>query len=117
MVCSKLCQTKIHFIRNLYFVTGVLLWWPVVHGSLTPGLKAAYLFAAFLLASPIGLLLALVPEPVYEFYAEGPGLWGLSPLLDQQIAGVSMAVAEAVVFFAAFAFFFVRFFREQDAVT
>jgi len=110
-------HSLLHLEHALYFVTGVLLWWPVVHGSLTPGLKAAYLFAAFLLASPIGLLLALVPEPIYEFYADSPGLWGLSPLLDQQIAGVSMAVAEAVVFFAAFAFFFARFFTEQDEIT
>jgi cytochrome c oxidase assembly factor CtaG len=109
-------HSLLHLEHALYFVTGVLLWWPVVHGSLTPGLKAAYLFAAFLLASPIGLVMALVPEPIYDFYADGPGLWGLSPILDQQLAGVSMAVAEAVVFFAAFAFFFARFFTEQDAV-
>ena len=95
----------------------MLLWWPVVHGRLSAGAKAAYVFAAFLLASPIGLLLALVPDPIYDFYVEGPGLWGLSPILDQQIAGVSMAAAEAIVFFAAFAFFFARFFAEQDAVT
>ena len=110
-------HSLLHLEHALYFVTGVLLWWPVVQGTLTAGLKAAYLFAAFLLASPIGLVMALVPEPIYEFYAEGPGLWGLSPILDQQIAGVSMAVAEAVVFFAAFAFFFARFFAEQDATT
>ena len=110
-------HSLLHLEHALYFVTGVLLWWPVVQGTLTAGLKAAYLFAAFLLASPIGLVMALVPEPIYEFYAEGPGLWGLSPILDQQIAGVSMAVAEAVVFFAAFAFFFARFFAEQDAAT
>src|SRR5688572_1925760 len=110
-------HSLLHLEHALYFVTGVLLWWPVVHGILTPGVKAAYVFAAFLLASPIGLLMALVPEPIYEFYAEGPGLWGLSPILDQQIAGVSMAVAEAIVFFAAFAFFFARFLAEQDAAT
>ena len=107
----------LHLKHALYFVTGVLLWWPIVHGSLTPGLKAAYLFAAFLLASPIGLVMALVPTAIYDFYVDGPGLWRLSPILDQEIAGVSMAVAEAVVFFAAFAFFFVRFFAEQDAAT
>jgi cytochrome c oxidase assembly factor CtaG len=110
-------HSLLHLEHALYFVTGVLLWWPVVHGTLTAGLKAAYLFTAFLLASPIGLVMALVPEPIYDFYADGPGLWGLSPILDQQIAGVSMAVAEAIVFFAAFAFFFARFFAEQDAAT
>ena len=108
-------HSLLHLEHALYFVTGVLLWWPIVHGALSPGLKAGYLFAAFLLASPIGLVMALVPEPIYDFYAEGPGLWGLSPILDQQIAGVSMAMAEAIVFFAAFAFFFARFFAEQDA--
>jgi putative membrane protein len=108
-------HSLLHLEHALYFATGVLLWWPVVHGRHSPGVKAAYLFAAFLLASPIGLVLALVPEPLYDFYADGPGLWGLSPLTDQEIAGVTMAIAEAIVFFAAFAFFFARFFAEQDA--
>ena len=110
-------HTLLHLEHALYFGTGVLLWWPVVHGSLRSGAKAAYLFAAFLLASPIGLMMALVPEPIYDFYEEAPRLWGLSPILDQQIAGVSMAGAEAIVFFAAFAYFFARFFAEQDAAT
>jgi cytochrome c oxidase assembly factor CtaG len=110
-------HSLLHLEHALYFVTGVLLWWPIVHGALKPGLKAAYLFAAFLLASPIGLVMALVPDAIYDFYVEGPGLWGLSPIQDQQIAGVAMAVAEALVFFGAFAFFFARFFAEQDAAT
>jgi cytochrome c oxidase assembly factor CtaG len=108
-------HTLLHLEHALYFGTGVLLWWPIVHGSLRSGAKAAYLFAAFLLASPIGLMMALVPEPIYDFYEHAPRLWGLSPILDQQIAGVSMAGAEAIVFFAVFAYFFARFFSEQDA--
>ena len=109
-------HSLLHLEHVLYFATGVLLWWPIVHGDLSSGAKAAYLFAAFVLASPIGLMMALVPDPIYDFYVDAPRLWGLSPILDQQIAGVSMAGAEAVVFFAAFAFFFARFFAEQDAV-
>ena len=69
------------------------------------------------LASPIGLVMALVPEPLYDFYVQGPGLWGLDPLADQQIAGVTMSLTETVVFFAVFAVYFGRFFAEQDAVT
>ena len=110
-------HTLLHLEHALYFGTGVLLWWPVVHGSMSAGAKSAYVFGAFLLASPIGLMMALVPDPIYEFYERAPRLWGLSPILDQQIAGVAMAGAEAVVFFAVFAFFFARFFAEQDAAT
>ena len=109
-------HSLLHLEHALYFLTGLGLWWPVVHGAMASGARAAYVFAAFLLASPIGLLMALVPDPIYDFYAEAPRLWGLSPILDQQIAGVSMAAAEAIVFFAVFAFFFARFFAEQDVV-
>ncbi len=37
--------------------------------AISAGAKAAYLFGAFVLASPIGLMLALVPRPFYSFYA------------------------------------------------
>lgn len=109
-------HTLLHLEHAAYFVTGVLLWWPVVHGALPAGHKALYVFVAFALASPIGLLMALIPDPIYDFYVEAPErLWGLDPLRDQQIAGVAMSLAEAVVFFVVFAWFFARFFQEQDA--
>jgi len=91
----------------------VLLWWPVVHGRYSDGVKALYLFGAFVLAAPLGLLLALLPRPIYDFYKDAPQLWGLSDLTDQQIAGVTMAVEQAIVFFAVFAYFFMRFLRTE----
>jgi cytochrome c oxidase assembly factor CtaG len=78
------------------------------------GLKGAYLFAAFVLGSPLGLLLALLPRPVYGFYKDAPQLWGLSDLADQQIAGVTMAAEQAIVFFAVFAHYFLRFLRTEQ---
>jgi len=107
-------HSLLHVEHLTYFVAGVLMWWPVVHGSYSDGVKAAYLFAAFVLASPLGLLLALLPHPVYGFYKQAPQLWGLSHLADQQIAGVSMAVEQAIVFFAVFAHFFARFLRTEQ---
>ncbi|MDX6415305.1 MAG: hypothetical protein QOH23_2715 [Gaiellaceae bacterium] len=97
-----------------YFLAGVLMWWPVFHGRYSDGAKALYLFAAFVLAAPLGLLLALLPRPIYGFYKEAPGLWGLSDLTDQQIAGVTMVVEQAIVFFAVFAYFFMRFLRTEQ---
>ena len=107
-------DSVLHVEHATYFFSGCLLWWPVVHGRLASGGKAGYVFAAFVLASPIGLLLALVPRAVYDFYSDGPGLWGLSALTDQQIAGVTMASEQAAVFFAIFAYWFLRFLREQE---
>jgi putative membrane protein len=102
----------LHLEHASYLAAGVLLWWPVVHGTLAPQLRAAYLFAGFVLASPLGLLLALLPDPVYDFY---DGFGGLSALEDQQLAGITMAGEQAVVFFAAFTFFFFRFLAAEEA--
>jgi len=107
-------HSLLHVEHLSYFVAGVLMWWPVVTGSYSDGVKAAYLFAAFVLASPLGLLLALLPHPVYAFYTHAPQLWGLSHATDQEIAGVSMAVEQAIVFFAVFAHFFARFLRTEQ---
>jgi cytochrome c oxidase assembly factor CtaG len=107
-------ESLLHLEHGTYFAAGVVMWWPVFHGSLTDGGKALYLFAAFVLASPLGLLLALLPTPVYDFYERAPALWGLSDLTDQQIAGVTMAAEQAIVFFALFAYYLMRFFRSEQ---
>ena len=73
------------------------------------------MFIAFVFASPLGLLLALLPSPLYDFYVAAPRLRDLTPLEDQQIAGIAMAVSEAIVFFAAFAAVFVRFMAEEES--
>ncbi len=99
-----------------YFLAGLALWWPVFREEpwrLSSGARAAYVFAAFVLGSPLGLLLTLLPEPIYHFYEEAPRIWGVSPLTDQEIAGVIMAASEATLFFAIFVVFLLRFLQEE----
>jgi putative membrane protein len=107
----------LHVEHLSYFTAGCLLWWPVVHERpwrLGAGAKAVYLFGAFVLASPLGLLLALLPSPVYGVYKHAPRLWGLSATADQQIAGVTMAAEQAIVFFVACAVQFTRFLQQES---
>ena len=109
-------HTVLHVEHLTYLVAGTAMWWPVIHGRESSGIKAAYLFCAFVLASPLGLLLALLPDTVYSFYEARPTVWGLSHVLDQEIAGTTMAGEQALVFFAAFVFYFVRFLQEEERV-
>jgi putative membrane protein len=107
----------LHLEHLTYLATGFLLWWPVLQERpwrLTDGARCAYLFTAFVFASPLGLLLALLPSPAYEFYEHAPRIWDLTALADQQVAGIAMAVSEAIVFFTAFTVFFVRFMAQED---
>jgi len=111
-------HTLLHLEHALYFATGVAMWWSIVQDEphrLGAGVRAGLVFAAFILGSPIGLVIALVPDAIYDFYVEAPErLWGLSPVEDQQLAGILMSLEQAVVFFAVFAYFFVRFLAEEE---
>jgi cytochrome c oxidase assembly factor CtaG len=109
-------HTVLHLEHLTYLLAGAAMWWPVIHGRYSSGIKAGYLFCAFVLASPLGLLLALLPSTVYSFYEARPTVWGISHLLDQEIAGTTMAGEQAVVFFAAFLFYFLRFLQEEERV-
>ena len=108
----------LHLEHLTYFVTGLLMWWCVFQDEphrLGAGARGAYVFAGFALASPIGLVMALVPDAIYEFYVEAHHhVWGLGPLEDQQLAGMLMALEQAIVFFAVFAYWFFRFLAQEE---
>ena len=101
-----------------YVVVGILFWWCVWQDAphrLSLGARAGYVVAAFVLSAPLGLVLALVPRPIYGFYADAPErVFGLSRLTDQQLGGMTMAAEQSVVFFAVFAYWFLRFLAEQE---
>lgn len=111
-------HTLLHLEHALYLLTGIAAWWCVLQDEphhLGTGARAGYVFAAFVLASPIGLVMALVPNAIYDFYVDAHHrVWGLDPLEDQQLAGMLMAVEQAVVFFAVFAYWFFRFLAEEE---
>jgi cytochrome c oxidase assembly factor CtaG len=103
-----------------YLVTGILFWWCVWQDAphrLPSAARAAYAFGAFVLSAPLGLVLALVPEPLYDAYADAPKrVWGLSRVTDQQLGGMTMAAEQSIVFFVVFAYWFLRFLSEQERV-
>jgi cytochrome c oxidase assembly factor CtaG len=104
--------------HGTYLLTGLLFWWCVWQDAphrLSSAARAAYAFGAFVLSAPLGLVLALVPEPLYDAYADAPSrVWGLSRLTDQQLGGMTMAGEQSLVFFVVFALWFTRFLAEQE---
>ena len=76
--------------------------------------KLAYLGGAFFLAAPVATLIALAPSTVYSYYDTTPHLWGLSPLEDQQIGGILMAVEQSIILFVVFSVTFLRMLGDDD---
>ena len=111
-------NTLLHLEHAMYFVTGLAMWWCVFQNEphrLGSGARAGYVVAAFVLGSPVGLVMALVPDPIYDFYVDAHHrVWGLDPLEDQQLAGMLMALEQAVVFFVVVAYWFFRFLSEEE---
>jgi cytochrome c oxidase assembly factor CtaG len=87
----------LHILEHLAFMGAALIgWWPAIGASL-PGVnrlpdlgRSLYLFLSGLACTGLAALITLAPRPLYPFYGSRPQLWGLSPLMDQQLGGLLM---------------------------
>lgn len=78
-----------------------LAFWSALLAAPTVGHAALMAFAAMTHTTLLGALLALSPEPWYPLFAGRTEAWGLTPLEDQQLAGLIMWVPMAGVYLAA----------------
>jgi putative membrane protein len=64
-------------------------------------LAAWHLFVTMLHTSILGALMALAPQVLYEAQTATAAAWGLSPLEDQQLAGIIMWVPAGTIYAGA----------------
>ncbi|HEX5868120.1 MAG TPA: cytochrome c oxidase assembly protein, partial [Beijerinckiaceae bacterium] len=64
-----------------------------------PALAAS--FATLMHGGLLGALITMAPYSLYGWYRGRAELWGLSPLEDQQLAGLLMWVPMGIVYLAA----------------
>ena len=83
-----------HVEHASFFVAGIVFWWPVFHpASYARWSVPVYLFLATLPCDALSAFLAFCGQVVYRQYLSVPsGLFGLSPLDDQALAGALMWV-------------------------
>jgi cytochrome c oxidase assembly factor CtaG len=99
-------------------VIGLVFWWPVLADTPHPTpttVRIAYLGAAFVASSFLGLALTFSNTPFYGFYEDAPRLWGLEPVEDQNLGGVLMTGEQALVFLAAISAMVLRLLKEEEA--
>ncbi len=98
----------------ILIAAGLLFWWPIVSNRLSSPAALAYLGAAFVGSSFLGLAYIFSTSVFYDFYAQAPRLWGLSPVRDQNLGGILMNGEQTLVFLLAIGWFIMRLLAEED---
>ncbi|HTX09837.1 MAG TPA: cytochrome c oxidase assembly protein [Solirubrobacteraceae bacterium] len=113
-------NSLLHVFEHLcFFAAGSLYWWhvfsPIRSRARLTGLgQVGYMAGAKLLVGILGIALAFAPRVLYPFYAHQPHYWGLSPLEDQMMAGLVMALEQSLVMGVALVYLFVQMLNESE---
>jgi cytochrome c oxidase assembly factor CtaG len=113
-------REAIHAVQHLcFFGTATLFWWGIVHGRqgrMGYGAAVVYLFVTALHGGALGALLTVSPRVLYAPYvAHHPA--GLTPLEDQQLAGLIMWIPAGLAFVAGALFLLAAWLRQSDRVS
>jgi putative membrane protein len=113
-------REAVHVVQHLcFFGTAALFWWGIVHGRqgrLGYGAAVIYLFVTAVHGGVLGALLTVSPRVWYAPYlAQHPA--GLTPLEDQQVAGLLMWIPAGLAFVAGALCLFAAWLRQSDRVS
>ena len=99
---AALANDGMHWAQHTsFFVAAVIFWWSVlVSGPLAErrGIATLSVFTTGVHTSILGALLTFSTQVWYPTYVRTGGIWGLTPLEDQQLGGLIMWVPGGTVF-------------------
>jgi putative membrane protein len=105
--------------HTTFFIVGSIYWWhvlsPIRNRQRLAGLgPVAYMAGGKLLVGLLGVALAFAPTVIYPFYAHQPSYWGITPLEDQMMAGLVMALEQSIVMGIALVVLFMQMLNESE---
>lgn len=100
---ATLVDEGLHRLQHVSFLgTALIFWWAVLRGPpRLYGVGAVHVFVTMIHTSLLGALLTLAPRVLYPLQTHDAPAFGLTPLEDQQLAGLFMWVPGGVVYLAA----------------
>jgi putative membrane protein len=115
----------VHRLQHVsFFATALLFWWVLLHGRgqdrssrVRDGIAIGCLFITILHSGVLGALLTVSPRLWIPAQGALAGEFGLSPLEDQQLAGILMWVPMGTLYTGAALFFAYRWLTAGDAHT
>jgi cytochrome c oxidase assembly factor CtaG len=113
-------EGTVHVLEHICFsAAGTLYWWHLLSpirsrmrlGGMGPVL---YMVVTKLLVGFLGVILAFAPHSIYPWYEHHPDYWGLTPGVDQNVAGLVMALEQSIVMGIALVWLFTRMLTESE---
>lgn len=112
---ATVTDTALHRAQHLSFLAAALLFWWAVLRRAHPALGALHLLATMLHTGLLGALLTFAPRVLYAQQTQQAALWGLTPLEDQQIAGLVMWAPGGIAYVIAALALLARWIRRSGA--
>ncbi|GJG86014.1 hypothetical protein tb265_11950 [Gemmatimonadetes bacterium T265] len=115
-------RPAVHALEHVTLLgAAALFWWPVVRPAprrgarrFGDGAQLLYVAAAGVPMGLLGAALTFAARPWYAGHYGTTAAWGLTPLEDQQLAGVVMWVPAGLVYLGAASALFVRWLRGAE---
>jgi cytochrome c oxidase assembly factor CtaG len=110
----------VHLLEHAsFFAAGVALWWPLVQPvpmrrRLTGLQPIAYIGTAKAGLAALGIFLTWSTTAIYPYYEQTPRIWGLTPVEDQNVAGVIMMVEQSITLALVLVALFIRMLAQSE---
>jgi len=120
---TTLTSDVMHSLQHLSFLgTALLFWWTIIQGqapggrarAVSFGVAVLLLFGTALHSGALGALLTFSRAVWYPVYANGAAAWRLTPLEDQQLAGLIMWVPATFAYLIAALVLFANWLRASE---
>ena len=103
-----------------WMVTSLIMWWPVLSPlpempHLSSPARMLYLFGQSIVPTVPASFLTFGESMLYDTYGSAPLMFGLDPLVDQQIAGLLMKIAAGFFIWGVIAVLFFRWSADSDS--
>ncbi|HUY58752.1 MAG TPA: cytochrome c oxidase assembly protein [Solirubrobacteraceae bacterium] len=115
-----LAHGDIHVLEHVCFLTaGTLYWWhllsPIRARMALTGMGAiVYMAVTKFFVGVLGIILAFSTHSLYPWYQDHPHYWGMSARVDQNVAGVLMALEQSLIMGTALVYIVYRMLNDSE---
>jgi cytochrome c oxidase assembly factor CtaG len=115
-----LAHGDIHVLEHVCFLTaGTLYWWhllsPIRARMALTGMGAiVYMAITKFFVGVIGIVLAFSTHSLYPWYQDHPHYWGMTARVDQNVAGVLMALEQSLIMGTALVYIVYRMLNDSE---